>query len=186
MTSVLREEIAVSRKGSDQELLALISLEHQQAEKPMPLTADAHVLLFQVITNSARDLKQDTLPNILSKIQFSQKGPLTQVLQQDTSWNDRKILWNHSTKSIASFVHMPGPKANKQLNFWWSQMWWMQPSEREVTAIFDESTPPVHRLLTSLLEQTSESQGYGVRLANGTWLAFADICSGHTDVILQQ
>lgn len=173
------------RKGSDQGILALISLEHRQAKKPLPLTPDAHVLLFQVITNSGRDLEQQTVPDILSKVQSIQKSPLTQTLREDMAWKKRKILWNHATKSVSSFVHMPGPRKVKQLDFWWSQMWWMQPSEDEG---FDDSgrpMPPARRLLRHLLEHTTESKGYGIRLANGTWYAFAHICSEHADVILQ-
>lgn len=190
MNRVLENLVTVTRVGSDQEIFGLVNLDRIEVKGQPLLTPDAHLRLFQVMAHSYKDLYPRPLSEALPDLPESQQRALNRLARGE--WGDRQLAFNRISNTIPSFIHFAGPKP--ALEIWWRRTWFMQEDEdeedghrRKLLSSFSKAKAPmrpVEKFLKHMQEHRGESHGYGIRLANGTWHGFMDICEEFIPSIL--
>lgn len=184
MNHVIEEKVRVTRVGSDQEIFGLVNLDRIEVKGKPLLTPDVHLRLFQVMAHSYKDLYPRPLEELLADLPEGQRRILSKLARGE--WKDRQMASNIISKTIPTFIHFAGPKP--ALEIWWRRMWWMQEEEaddsHQIFGTKGKSSRPVEKFLKHLQNHTAEADGYGIRLANGTWHGFMDLCTEFIPSIL--
>lgn len=184
MNRVLEEKVQVTRVGSDQEIFGLVNLDRIEAKGPSLLTPDIHLRLFQVMAHSYKDLYPRPLEELLADLPEGQRRILSKLARSE--WKDRQMASNRISNTVPTFIHFAGPKP--ALEIWWRRMWWMQEEEDDNKHVLfgtkGKASRPVEKFLKHLQSHTSEEDGYGIRLANGTWHGFTELCTEFIPSIL--
>lgn len=185
--------------GDDQELFALANLERMLAGNPKgAMQPDMISLLFQVVTFAYKDLALRPIEEVASEVREVQAALIGTLLQEgDEQWSNRTVIWNHISKTIPSFLHLPGDKWPARLDSWWSRLWWMRPASAAASTSKGDNAHgveekseklirPVDEFYEYIEKHPDESFGFGVRLgnANGTFIKFMDECSPYKSAIL--
>lgn len=181
MNRVLDNHVKVTRVGSDQEIFGLVNLDRIEAKGSPLLTPDVHLRLFQVMAHSYKDLYPRPLGEALPELPEGQQKALRPLAEG--AWADRQLATNRISNTIPAFIHFAGPKP--ALEIWWKRTWWLQ----EVDGAGQSDTNgkgsrPVDQFLEHLKQKRDESHGYGMRLSNGTWHGFMDLCEEYIPSIL--
>lgn len=182
--------LIVRKVGSDQELMALANYDEITAHRPEAVAVDGHLLLFQIVKYSYKDLVLQTLAESASDTNALQIKTLTDLVNKDKQWSNRSLVYNHISHTVPAFLHFAGPEKYIATDAWWKFMWWMQPAFEVVeSADQDIVKRPVGKLpaemfYEKLKHRTSEEDGYGARLPDGTWLSYMDLCRPYTSAIL--
>jgi hypothetical protein len=182
MNRVLEELVRVTRVGSDQEIFGLVNLDRIEVKGTPLLTPDVHLRLFQVMAHSYKDLYPRPLDELLEDLPEGQRRILSKLARGE--WADRQMASNRISNTVPTFIHFAGPKP--ALEIWWRRMWWMQEEENQngMLGTKGKSSRPVEKFLNHLQSHTDERDGYGIRLANGTWHGFMDLCTEYIPSIL--
>lgn len=178
MNRILDKHVSVTRLGSDQEIFGLVNLDRIEAKGPSLLTPDAHLRLFQVMAHSYKDLYPRPLGEALPELPEGQQKALRHLAEGE--WSERQLAMNRIANTIPAFIHFAGPKP--ALEIWWKRTWWLQDSGDGSTE--HKGTRPVERFLEHMKRKKAEKYGYGMRLANGTWYGFIDLCEEYIPSLL--
>lgn len=181
--------------GDDQEMFAMANLDNLLTGDPKgAMQPDMITLLFQIITMSYKDLALRPLKEVVTEVREVQTDLMAELLKRE-DWKNRTVIWNHLSKTVPSFLHLPGKKWPIRLESWWSRFWFMN-EETEyrgdlTTSSFDQAEDKSvrrRRIVDDLYEYIEkhgeESFGYGMRLDNGTFIGFMDECSQYRAAIL--
>ena len=184
MNRVIEEKVHVTRVGSDQEIFGLVNLDRIEVKGTQLLTPEVHLRLFQVMAHSYKDLYPRPLGELLADLPEEQSRILSKLARGE--WKDRQMASNRISNTVPNFIHFAGPKP--ALEIWWRRMWWMQEEEADNNHQFfatkGKDSRPVEKFLKHLQSHTDEADGYGIRLANGTWHGFTDLCTEFIPSIL--
>jgi hypothetical protein len=201
MNMVEAGELNVTRVGSDQEIFGLVNLDRLNARREPLLTPDAHLRLFQVMAHSYKDLYPRPMEELIADLPDDQRFILKRLSSGD--WSERQMASNRISNTVPTFIHFAGPKP--ALEIWWRRMWWMQEEHQEEDpaedtlpyklsgGLFGSSssskkkfTRPVDHFLNHLKHHSKEKDGNGIKLANGTWFGFDELCKPFYSSILAE
>lgn len=161
--------------GSDQEVFQRVYLQRQAADLETIPAPEVHMRLFQNAGHSYKDLFPHRLDEVLDKLTYYQKHILSRIAAT-SEWGERQIAYNHIANTVPSFMHFPGYKAGMQL--WWGRMWWMQQEKSRYTFSGKKGvkSTPLYKFIQYAMTHGEEEEGYGIKLANGTWHSYFELC----------
>lgn len=170
-------------RGSDQELMTRVNLDSIRKEGHQAVLGDDHLMLFQVVTFSYKDLIFQSLGETIRDGRGLQRTLLQGIVEENADWEPRRIAFNHISETVPSLLHFPGPKKPE---FWWDYMWWMQPIT--IVDFFGrpkENITPAQVFYKKMKSHTDEASGYGAKLPDDSWLSYMDLCEPFVEDILK-
>jgi hypothetical protein len=172
---ILAERATAAHWGSDQEIFQRVYLKRQEAGLEAIPAPEVHMHLFQNAGHSYKDLFPRRLSHVVDKLSYYQRRVLSSIASK-SEWGSRQIAYNHIANTVPSFMHFPGYKGGMQI--WWERLWWMQ----EDKGIFGfhrwtgKDSRPLANFMQHARSYQGEEDGYGIKLPNGTWHSYVELC----------